>query len=106
MSEETGFQTMGRASGGGEIAPIGVGMLVYAFMGKAHANAYKTLAYMAWPPPLLPRLVAIAGRDAEAVGAAAQRYGFERAVTDWRGRRSPPEGEPFPHRGAAKKNPP
>ena len=38
---------------------------------------------MAWPPPMLPRLVSIAGRDADAVGAAARRYGFERAVTDW-----------------------
>ena len=37
---------------GGEIAPIGVGMLGYAFMGKAHSNGYRTLSYMAWPPPL------------------------------------------------------
>ncbi len=62
---------------------IGVGMLGYAFMGKAHANGYKTLSYMAWPPPLRPRLVSIAGRD-EAVAEAAGRYGFERYVTDWR----------------------
>jgi predicted dehydrogenase len=39
---------------------------------------------MAWPPPLLPALVAIAGRDAGAVGEAARRYGFASAVTDWR----------------------
>lgn len=25
---------------------IGIGMLSYAFMGKAHANAYRTLSYM------------------------------------------------------------
>ena len=43
-------------------------MLGYAFMGKAHSNALKTLAYMTWPPPLRPRLVAIAGRNDEAVG--------------------------------------
>ena len=42
---------------------IGVGMLGYAFMGKAHSNGFRKIAYMAWPPPLLPRLVAIAGRD-------------------------------------------
>jgi predicted dehydrogenase len=59
-------------------------MLGYAFMGKAHANAYKTLAYMTWPPPLLPQLVAIAGRNEDAVSEAARRYGFERHVTDWR----------------------
>jgi predicted dehydrogenase len=63
---------------------IGVGMLGYAFMGKAHSNAYHTLRYMTWPPPMLPELVAIAGRDEQAVTEAAQRYGFEHAVTDWR----------------------
>jgi hypothetical protein len=34
-------------------ADIGVGMLGYAFMGKAHAHAYRTLSYMTWPPPLV-----------------------------------------------------
>jgi predicted dehydrogenase len=63
---------------------IGVGMLGYAFMGKAHSNAYKTLSYMTWPPPYLPHLVSIAGRNEEAVAEAARRYGFESHVTDWR----------------------
>ncbi len=84
MSDETWFQTMGRAQGAGEIRSIGVGMLGYAFMGKAHSNGYRTLAYMAWPPPLEPRLVSIAGRDEQAVAEAARRFGFERFVTDWR----------------------
>jgi len=84
MSEEVGFTTMGRAAGGGEAPEIGVGMLGYAFMGKAHANAYKTLGYMTWPPPLRPRLVSIAGRNEQAVAEAARRYGFERHETDWR----------------------
>jgi predicted dehydrogenase len=81
---EVGFTTMGDARSDGEVQPIGVGMLGYAFMGKAHSNAYKTLAYMTWPPPLMPRLVAIAGRNEEAVGEAARRYGFAGHVTDWR----------------------
>jgi predicted dehydrogenase len=72
------------AGSGEQIATIGVGMLGYAFMGKAHANAYRTLSYMAWPPPLLPSLVGIAGRDAAAVAEAGRRYGFSSAVTDWR----------------------
>ena len=38
------------------MAEIGVGMLGYAFMGKAHSNAFKKIAYMTWPPPLVPRL--------------------------------------------------
>ena len=67
-----------------EIPEIGVGMLGYAFMGKAHSNALRKIAYMTWPPPLRPRLVAIAGRNEEAVAAAAERYGYERWTTDWR----------------------
>ncbi len=63
---------------------IGIGMLGYAFMGRAHANAYKTLAYMTWPPPLEPALVSIAGRDPAAVAEAARRYGFADHTTDWR----------------------
>jgi predicted dehydrogenase len=71
------------AKGTGDAPEIGVGMLGYAFMGKAHANGYKKLSYMAWPPPLQPRLVSIAGRDEAAVAEAASRYGFDRYVTDW-----------------------
>jgi predicted dehydrogenase len=52
-------------------------------MARAHANGYRKLSYMAWPPPLRPRLVSIAGRDEAAVSEAAHRYGFERHVTDW-----------------------
>ena len=66
------------------MAEIGVGMLGYAFMGKAHSNAFKKIAYITWPPPLEPRLVGIAGRNEEAVGEAAKRYGYEYATTDWR----------------------
>src|SRR3954462_7961755 len=80
---EVGFVTMGKASGGGDVRPIGIGMLGYAFMGKAHSNAYKTLAYMTWPPPMGPELVAIAGRNEAAVAEAARRYGFAEHVTDW-----------------------
>jgi len=82
--EQVGFVTMGAASGADEAAEIGVGMLGYAFMGKAHSNAFHKLRYMTWPPPLRPNLVGIAGRSEESVQEAARRYGFERAETDWR----------------------
>jgi predicted dehydrogenase len=82
--EKVGFVTMGQAAEAGEVRTIGVGMLGYAFMGKAHSNAYHKLAYMTWPPPLMPRLVAIAGRSEDAVSEAARRYGFDGYVTDWR----------------------
>ena len=59
-------------------------MLGYAFMGKAHSNAFKKIAYITWPPPLVPQLVGIAGRDEAAVGEAARRYGYDYATADWR----------------------
>ena len=58
-------------------------MLGYAFMGKAHSNAFKKIAYMTWPPPLVPRLVGIAGRNQRAVNEAAERFGYEYATPDW-----------------------
>jgi predicted dehydrogenase len=85
MAEEhrVGFVTMGEAETTAEIPTIGIGMLGYAFMGKAHSNAYKKIAYMTWPPPYVPRLVSIAGRDEHAVKEAARRYGYERCTTSW-----------------------
>ncbi len=68
----------------GNAPEIGVGMLGYAFMGKAHTNAFKTIPYMMYPPPAVPRLVAICGRNETAVAQAAQRYGYESYYTDWR----------------------
>jgi predicted dehydrogenase len=87
------------ATGAADTREIGVGMLGYAFMGRAHANAYRTLDYMAWPPPLRARLVSIAGRDEAAVSEAARRYGFERHVTDWRTLVSDPDVELFDNGG-------
>lgn len=85
MSEpRVGFLTMGTAPLARDLPHIGIGMLGYAFMGKAHSNAYKKMPYMMYPPPAIPRLVAICGRNAVAVRAAAQRYGYETAYTDWR----------------------
>ena len=83
MPDEVGFLTMAAAKASGEIPEIGVGMLGYAFMGKAHTNAYKTIPYMIYPPPAIPRLITIAGRNSEGVQEAAKRYGYENATTDW-----------------------
>jgi predicted dehydrogenase len=66
------------------VAAIGVGMLGYAFMGKAHSNGFRKIPYITWPPPLEPELIGIAGRNEEAVAEAARRYGWEYATTDWR----------------------
>jgi predicted dehydrogenase len=96
---EVGFVTMGKTTGGVDVKPIGVGLLGYAFMGKAHSNAYKTLAYMTWPPPLMPHLVAIAGRNEEAVAEAARRYGFDEYKTDWRAVATDPRVQLFDNAG-------
>jgi len=94
---EAGFGSMANRGGreAAELPHVGVGMLGYAFMGKAHSNAYRTLAYMTWPPPMVPDLVAVAGRDEPAVTEAARRYGYERAVSDWRELVSDPRVELF-----------
>jgi predicted dehydrogenase len=62
---------------------IGVGMVGYAFMGRAHSQAWHAVG-RAFDPPLRPRLAAICGRDGAAARAAAQRLGWAAAETDWR----------------------
>jgi predicted dehydrogenase len=62
---------------------VGVGMLGYAFMGKAHTNAMKTIPHMMYPPPAIPELAAICGRSEDAVAEAARRYGYKKYYTDW-----------------------
>ncbi len=81
---QTGIGARPQVPAAGELREIGVGMLGYAFMGKAHSSAFLNVRHVTWPPPLVPRLVAIAGRDESAVANAALRYGYERWTTDWR----------------------
>lgn len=84
MSEEASFTSMAGAKAKGEAPEIGFGMLGYAFMGKAHSNALKTLPYMIYPPVAIPKLVAISGRTESDVAEAAKRYGYKKYYTDWR----------------------
>jgi predicted dehydrogenase len=96
MSRRVGFVTMGEAAAEtGEVPTLGVGILGYAFMGKAHTNAFKKLDYFYTPPPAHARLVAIGGRSVDKVEAAARRYGYEKAVTDWHEMVSDPEIQVF-----------
>ena len=83
MSTDTGFTAMAGPKAEGQAPEIGVGMLGYAFMGKAHSNAFKKIPYMMYPPPAIPRLLGICGRNAQAVAEAARRYGYEKHYTDW-----------------------
>jgi predicted dehydrogenase len=77
-------RSISRGVSASEPSEIGIGVLGYAFMGKAHSNAFRKIDYMTWPPPLKPRLMSIAGRNEEAVSEAARRYGYERWTSDWR----------------------
>jgi len=68
-----------------EAAPeLGIGILGYGQMGKAHSNAYLKIPYMFWPPTVRPRRVAMCGRGEERVAEAVNRYGYEGYYTNWR----------------------
>jgi predicted dehydrogenase len=60
-----------------------VGMVGYAFMGAAHSQAWR-IVNRVFDLPIRARMVAVCGRDAAKVSAAAQRLGWDEAVTDWR----------------------
>ena len=79
MSEQS-FTAMAGPKATGAAPEIGVGMLGYAFMGKAHSNAFKKIPYMMYPPPAIPKLVAIAGRNIEAAQEATKRYGYQKEI--------------------------
>jgi len=63
--------------------PLRVGMVGYAFMGAAHSHAWST-APKFFDLPLRPELTAVAGRNEQAVRAAAQQLGWGSVETDWR----------------------
>jgi predicted dehydrogenase len=61
---------------------IGIGLVGYKFMGRAHSNAYRQVAHFFDVDPT-PRMVAIAGRDEAGVRDAAERLGWEGYETDY-----------------------
>ncbi|WP_050056453.1 Gfo/Idh/MocA family protein [Pseudarthrobacter siccitolerans] len=63
-------------------SPLGVAMIGYAFMGKAHSNAWRNVASYFDVPAVEQK--ALVGRDADAVAEAAARYGWKETATDWR----------------------
>jgi predicted dehydrogenase len=99
MTDERGFTRMAAGAAEGDAPVLGIGMLGYAFMGKAHSNAFKTIPYMMYPPVAIPRMVAIAGRNKDAVEAAAARFGYEKAYTNWQDMIADPEVQVFDNGG-------
>ncbi|SKB63344.1 Predicted dehydrogenase [Arthrobacter sp. 49Tsu3.1M3] len=62
--------------------PLGVAMIGYAFMGKAHSNAWRNVASY-FDVPAFERRVLV-GRDRDGVAEAAAKYGWAESATDWR----------------------
>ncbi|HEX5500384.1 MAG TPA: Gfo/Idh/MocA family oxidoreductase, partial [Thermomicrobiales bacterium] len=65
------------------MSDIGVGLVGYKFMGRAHSNAYRQVAHFFDVEPK-PRMVAICGRDEAGVKEAAELLGWEGYETDYR----------------------
>ncbi|MEM0011204.1 MAG: Gfo/Idh/MocA family oxidoreductase, partial [Candidatus Bathyarchaeia archaeon] len=91
--KEVGFVRMGEVEEAREIREIGVGMLGYAFMGKAHTNAFIKMPIFFYPPPAKPKLVAIFGRTEAKVREAARRFGYKKCYTKWEDLVKDPEVE-------------
>jgi predicted dehydrogenase len=62
---------------------IGVAMIGYAFMGRAHSNAYRQVSPFL-QPRITPKMRVICGRDATASSIAASQLGWDDHETDWR----------------------
>jgi len=65
------------------VAEVNVALIGYAFMGRAHSNAYRQVTPF-FSPRLKPRMKVLCGRDAKAVKRAAGQLGWEETATDWR----------------------
>ena len=63
--------------------PLSVAMIGYGFMGAAHSQGWR-VAPRFFDLPFDPRMHVVVGRDAEAVAAAAERWGWDESATDWR----------------------
>lgn len=62
---------------------IGVGMIGYAFMGRVHSQAWRSVGAF-FDLPLAPRMAVLAGRSKEHTEAAAAQLGWAAVETDWR----------------------
>jgi len=64
------------------MAQLNVALIGYAFMGRAHSNAYRQVSPF-FSPRLRPCLKVLCGRTRDKVESAAREYGWEEASTDW-----------------------
>ncbi len=62
---------------------LGVAVIGYSFMGKAHSNAWRNVGAFYPDVPSVAQRVLV-GRDPAQVKESAQRFGWEESATDWR----------------------
>jgi predicted dehydrogenase len=67
----------------GDRGVLGIGMVGYEFMGRAHSQAWRTVGRF-FDLPFTPRMAAICGRNPALVAAAADRLGWAAWETDWK----------------------
>jgi predicted dehydrogenase len=63
--------------------PLRIGLIGTGFMGRAHANAYRTAPNF-FDLPYEPVLQAVCARNAEATAKFASNWGFASTESDWR----------------------
>ena len=63
---------------------IGVGLVGYKFMGRAHSNGYRQVQAFFPDVALKPELTAVCGRDEAAVKEFAAQFGWQSTETDWK----------------------
>ncbi|MEE6283173.1 Gfo/Idh/MocA family protein [Georgenia sunbinii] len=62
---------------------LGVALIGYAFMGRAHSQAWR-VAPRFFDLPLDPHMAVLVGRNEENATAAARQLGWDSVETDWR----------------------
>ncbi|WP_141014482.1 Gfo/Idh/MocA family protein [Nocardioides sambongensis] len=65
------------------MSALGIAVIGYSFMGRAHSNAWRNVGAF-FPDVPAVRQAVLVGRDRRAVDAAAARHGWAEAATDWR----------------------
>jgi predicted dehydrogenase len=63
--------------------PLSVAMIGYGFMGAAHSQGWR-VAPRFFDLPARPEMTLLVGRNADAVAAAGEKWGWAETATDWR----------------------
>ncbi len=63
---------------------INVGLIGYKFMGKAHSQGFRDVAFYFPDVKVRPRMKVICGRDLQGLTQAQEQFGWDQRETDWR----------------------